>query len=111
MIPSYIPIVAIAAPKTISNSPKLSALHAFQRHLPLTFPLTTWTFHCAPDAGWALLTTSDVPPLVHPPPRNALLCISAAEISIEITASVFQTYLIDLRMWSIKPRRDIFILA
>lgn len=42
---NYLPIVAMADPSIISKSPKLRALQAFQRHLPLTFPLTTCTFH------------------------------------------------------------------
>lgn len=42
----YLPIVAIVHPKTISIRPKLKALQAFQRHLDVTFPRTTCTFHC-----------------------------------------------------------------
>ncbi|KAH1008577.1 hypothetical protein HUJ05_009122 [Dendroctonus ponderosae] len=65
------PIVAIAAPRSISSRPRLNALQAFHKHFPFTLPRTTWTFHCAPEAGWALRTTSEVPPLVQPPDRSA----------------------------------------
>lgn len=67
-------MVAIAAPNTINSSPKLKALQAFHKHFPFTFPRTTWTFHWAPDAGCALLTTPEPapPPLAQPPPRKAL---------------------------------------